>query len=58
MIIPIQVNGKLRGKIEVDVTASREQIEAAAREQVQEWVLGKQLRKVIYIENKLINFVV
>jgi leucyl-tRNA synthetase len=58
MIIPIQVNGKLRGKIEVDVTASREQIEAAAREQVQEWVLGKQLRKVIYVENKLINFVV
>jgi leucyl-tRNA synthetase len=58
MIIPIQVNGKLRGKIEVDATASREQIEEAAREQVQEWVLGKQLRKVIYVENKLINFVV
>ena len=58
MIIPIQVNGKLRGKIEVDVAASREQIEAAAREQVQEWVLGKQLRKVIYVESKLINFVV
>ena len=56
--IPIQVNGKLRGKIEVDATASREQIEEAAREQVQEWVLGKQLRKVIYVENKLINFVV
>jgi leucyl-tRNA synthetase len=58
MIIPIQVNGKLRGKIDVEATASRDQIEAEAREQVQEWILGKQLKKVIYVENKLINFVV
>ena len=58
MTIPIQVNGKLRGKIELDVTASREQIEAQAREQVQEWVQGKPPRKVIYVEKKLINFVV
>ena len=58
MTIPIQVNGKLRGKIELDVTASREQIEALAREQVQEWVQGKPPRKVIYVEKKLINFVV
>jgi leucyl-tRNA synthetase len=58
MTIPIQVNGKLRGKIEVDVGASRQKIEAAAWEQVQEWVLGKLLKKVIYVENKLINFVV
>jgi leucyl-tRNA synthetase len=58
MTIPIQVNGKLRGKIELAVTASREQIEALAREQVQEWVQGKPPRKVIYVEKKLINFVV
>lgn len=58
MTIPIQVNGKLRGKIELDVTASREQVEAQAREQVQEWVQGKPPRKVIYVEKKLINFVV
>ncbi len=58
MTIPIQVNGKLRGKIELDVTVSREQIEALAGEQVQEWVQGKPLKKVIYVEKKLINFVV
>ena len=58
MVIPIQVNGKLRGKIEVEVTALRNQIEAAAREQIQEWVQGKPIKKVVYVERKLINFVV
>lgn len=58
MTIPIQVNGKLRGKIDLEVTASREQIEALAWEQVQEWVQGKPPKKVIYVEKKLINFVV
>lgn len=58
MTIPIQVNGKLRGKIEVDVAAVRDQIETMAREQVQEWVQGKAVKKVIYVEKKLINFVV
>jgi leucyl-tRNA synthetase len=58
MIIPIQVNGKLRGKIEVEVMALRDQIEAAAREQIQEWVQDKPIKKVVYVEKKLINFVV
>jgi leucyl-tRNA synthetase len=58
MTIPIQVNGKLRGKIELDAIASREQIETLAREQVREWVQGRPPRKVIYVEKKLINFVV
>ncbi len=58
MTIPIQVNGKLRGKIDLEVTASREQIEALAGEQVREWVQGKPPKKVIYVEKKLINFVV
>jgi leucyl-tRNA synthetase len=56
--IPIQVNGKLRGKIEIEATAARDQIEAAAREQIQEWVQGKPVKKIIYVDKKLINFVV
>jgi leucyl-tRNA synthetase len=58
MTIPIQVNGKLRGKIDVDTTASREEIEPLARDQVREWLNGKSVRKVVYVEKKLINFVV
>ena len=58
LTIPIQVNGKLRGKIEVGVDTSREEIEGLARAQIIEWVQAKEPKKVIYIEKKLINFVV
>jgi leucyl-tRNA synthetase len=58
MTIPIQVNGKLRGKIDVEATAPRDHIEALSRDQVQEWLQGKSVKKVVYVEKKLINFVV
>ena len=58
LTIPIQVNGKLRGKIEVGVDTSREEVERLARGQIGEWIQGKTPQKVIYVEKKLINFVV
>ena len=56
--IPIQVNGKLRGKIEVGIDTTREQVEALSRQQITEWLQGKEPKKVIYVDRKLINFVV
>lgn len=58
LTIPIQVNGKLRGKIEVGVDVSREEVDRLARAQITEWVQNKEPKKVIYVEKKLINFVV
>jgi leucyl-tRNA synthetase len=58
LTIPVQVNGKLRGKIEVAADASRDIIERVAREVVAEWLQGHESKKVIYVEKKLINFVV
>jgi leucyl-tRNA synthetase len=58
MVIPIQVNGKLRGKIDVEATAPRDHIETLSRDQVLEWLQGKPVKKVVYVEKKLINFVV
>ena len=58
LTIPIQVNGKLRGKIEVGADAGRQEIEAFARQEAAEWIQGKELKKTIYVEKKLINFVV
>ena len=58
MVIPIQVNGKLRGKIDVEATAPRDRIETLSRDQVLEWLQGKPVKKVVYVEKKLINFVV
>jgi leucyl-tRNA synthetase len=58
LIIPIQVNGKLRAKLEVGADATREQIEGLARPQIAEWLHGKEPKKIVYVEKKLINFVV
>jgi leucyl-tRNA synthetase len=58
MTIPIQINGKLRGKIEVGVETSQAEIEGLARAEVSEWIQGREPRKVIYVEKKLVNFVV
>jgi leucyl-tRNA synthetase len=60
LTIPIQVNGKLRSKIEVPADWSEEQVVAQARQdaKVAEWLQGKSPRKVIYVDKKLVNFVV
>ncbi len=60
LTIPIQVNGKLRSKIEVPVDATEDQVVSLAREdpRLLEWLQGKNPRKVIYVEKKLVNFVV
>jgi leucyl-tRNA synthetase len=58
LTIPVQVNGKLRVKIEVGTDATREDIEALARAEAGEWLQGKPAKKVIYVDKKLINFVI
>ena len=58
--IPLQVNGKLRSKIEVPADWTEEQVVALARQDAKlaEWLQGKPPRKVIYVAKKLVNFVV
>ncbi len=57
--IAVQVNGKLRGEIEVPHDASKEVIEAEAKthENVASYLKGD-IKKVIYIPGKILNFVV
>ncbi len=57
--IIVQVNGKLRSKIQVPSDADEAQIQAlaCADPKVEPFVTGKVLRKVIYIPSKLINIV-
>jgi len=55
----VQVNGKLRGQIEVAADASRETVEAIARanENVLRFTEGLTIRKVIVVPGKLVNIV-
>ena len=56
----IQVNGKLRSKISVSVTATSEEVQILALndEHALRFIDGKPVRKVIVVPNKLVNIVV
>ena len=59
--IVVQVNGKLRNRLQLSADATEKQIEEAALadEKVQRFIDGKQIRKVIVVPNRgLINIVV
>jgi leucyl-tRNA synthetase len=58
--IPVQVNGKLRGRITVPAGASQDAIIAAAKanESVSPHVAGKTVRKEVYVPGKMLNLVV
>ncbi|KJS34306.1 leucine--tRNA ligase [Stutzerimonas kunmingensis] len=59
LTLVVQVNGKLRGQIEVPANASREAVEASARanENVVRFTEGLTIRKVIVVPGKLVNIV-
>jgi len=55
----VQVNGKLRGHLQVAVDASRDAVEQAALNEpnVQRFIEGKTVRKVIVVPGRLVNVV-
>jgi leucyl-tRNA synthetase len=60
VVIAIQVNGKLRGEVQVAVAASEDEVKAAASSdpRVKAYLDGKALKKVVVIPKRLVNFVV
>ncbi|MCW8827405.1 MAG: leucine--tRNA ligase, partial [Gammaproteobacteria bacterium] len=55
----VQVNGKVRGKINVATNADKESIEQAAQDDanVQKFTEGKTVRKIIVVPGRLVNIV-
>ncbi len=58
--VPVQVNGKLRGRITVPTGADQATMEAAARadDKIAELLAGKTVVKTIVVLGKMVNFVV
>jgi len=56
----VQVNGKLRGRVQVAADAGRESMEhmAMADDNVQRFIDGKTVHKVIVVPGKLVNIVI
>jgi leucyl-tRNA synthetase len=57
--IAVQVNGKLRGQVEVAADADEQSVVAAAQadKKIAAYLQDKQLRKTIYVPGRLVNFV-
>ena len=58
--LAVQVNGKLRGKVELSPDAEQDESVRVARlqENVEKYLIDKTIRKIIYVPNKILNFVV
>jgi len=56
----IQINGKVRDKIEVVPDISEEKVKelVLSREKIQKWLRGKKIKKIIFVPKKIINLVI
>ncbi len=60
VVVAVQVNGKLRDRVEAPADASRDQLESLARERpnVARHLDGHDVAKVVVVPGRLVNFVV
>jgi leucyl-tRNA synthetase len=56
--VPVQVNGKLRGRVKVPAGIDEATLKELALAEVRGAIAGKQVRKVIVVPGKLVNVVV
>lgn len=56
----VQINGKTRGSIELAMDSDQEEVEVASKslENIRKYTDSSEIKKVIFVKNKLINFVI
>jgi len=58
IVIPIQVNGKLRGEVAVAPDTPQDIVRPLAEQKIARWLEGKKVVKLVFVPNRLINFVI
>jgi leucyl-tRNA synthetase len=61
IVIAVQINGKLRSTFEIsDISLSQKEVEVLAgqQESVQKHLEGRDIKKIIYVPGKILNYVV
>ena len=60
IMMPIQINGKVRSVIEIGGDYEEKEVSKIAlqNKDVQKWIDGKEIKKIIFVKNKIINFIV
>ncbi|MDR3550642.1 MAG: leucine--tRNA ligase [Candidatus Babeliales bacterium] len=56
--LAIQVNGKLRGDLLVDRGSMQDDVQGKAQAVIAKWLEGKEVVKVVFVKDRLINFVI
>jgi len=56
--IVIQINGKMRGEVQVPADSDKKTIEDAARGKIADRLSGKEISRIIVVPGRLVNFVV
>jgi len=56
----VQINGKVRDKIEIKIGLSEKEVQELilSQEKIQKWLDAKKIKKFIYIPNRLVNLVI
>ncbi len=56
--LPIQINGKLKSTVMIDLDSSEDVVKKCVHEKIESYLEGKQVVKEIYVKNKIYNIVV
>lgn len=56
--IVVQVNGKVRANVVVNRGADQETVESLGKQEIIKWLDGKEVIKVVFVKDRLLNFVV
>ncbi len=57
VVVAIQVNGKTRGSITVERESTEDFVQNKAKLEVEKWLSEGNVRRVVYVKGRLINFV-
>jgi leucyl-tRNA synthetase len=58
VIIVVQINGKMRANLTIQRDTDQKVVEAQAEQLAFKWLEGKDIKKIIYVNNRLVNFVI
>jgi leucyl-tRNA synthetase len=58
--IPIQINGRVRDRVEIKNGMTEDQVKeiVLSKDRVKDLIRGRDIKKFIYIEDKIVNIVV
>lgn len=60
VVIGVQVNGKLRAQVEVNVEEDQESVKARVLEleALKKWIDGKEIKKFVYVKGRIVSLVI